>query len=324
VVPIVLLAIALAVSVLMNLGMGVSRLAHSAGGIKKHTLKHGGEDEFPKLSEKWSYGSGDTKVARIALAGVISRASEGSLFGATEDLVSRVSAQIRQARNDEEIKAIILEVDSPGGGVTPSDELWNELKEFRASAEDRKVIVFMRDLCASGGYYVSAAGDWLIAEPTTIVGSIGVIMSTLNMKGLSEKIGIKDVTIKSGANKDLLNPFSEVNPEQLALLQQMIDASYARFFNIVKESRNFDEAKLKALADGRIFDAGEALKEGFIDQIGYWDDAIAKTAELLGVDAVKVIRYESEPSLFQLLTSAKNPLRLPESHGPRLQYLWSP
>ena len=196
--------------------------------------------------------------------------------------------------------------------------------QFKASQDGRKVVVFMRDLCASGGYYVSAAGDWLIAEPTTIVGSIGVIMSTINMKGLSEKIGIKDVTIKSGANKDLLNPFTETSPEQLAILQEMIDASYRRFFNIVRDGRDFEEAKLKTLADGRIFDAQKALYEGFIDQIGYFEDAVAKTAELLGEKSVKIVRYESEPSFFKLLTSAKTPLRLPRSEGPKLQYLWSP
>ena len=325
---IIVLAIALVVSVLMNLGMGVSRLADSVvnlGKVERPHLRRGhGQDEFPTFTETWSYGRGDTKVVRIALDGVITRSSEDTLFGSTEDLVTRVLSQIQAAQNDEDVAAILMEVDSPGGGVTPSDEIWNALVQFKASQDGRKVVVFMRDLCASGGYYVSAAGDWLIAEPTTIVGSIGVIMSTINMKGLSEKIGIKDVTIKSGANKDLLNPFTETSPEQLAILQEMIDASYRRFFNIVRDGREFEEAKLKELADGRIFDAQKAMDEGFIDQIGYWDDAVAKTAELLGEESVKIVRYETEPSFFKLLTSAKTPLRLPRSEGPKLQYLWSP
>lgn len=325
---IIVLAIALVFSVLMNLGLGVSRITESVaqiGKVERHRFMGGkGHDEFPQFTETWSYGSGDTKVLRIALEGVITRSSEDTLFGSTEDLVTSVLKQIRAAQQDEDIEAILLEVDSPGGGVTPSDEIWNALVQFKASQDGRKVVVFMRDLCASGGYYVSAAGDWLIAEPTTIVGSIGVIMSTINMKGLSEKIGIKDVTIKSGANKDLLNPFTETSPEQLAILQEMIDASYRRFFNIVRDGRDFEEARLKELADGRIFDAQKALDEGFVDQIGYFEDAVAKTAELLGKESVKIVRYESEPSFFKLLTSAKTPLRLPRSEGPKLQYLWSP
>lgn len=322
-VVIILLSVALAISVLMNLGLSASRLAKPMA--KLTALEHGqGEDEFPTFTETWSYGKGHTKVARIAVEGVISRAGGESLFGATEDMVSSVLSQIRAAQNDQEIKAIILEVDSPGGGVTPSDEIWNALTQFKASQEDRKVVVFMRDLCASGGYYVSAAGDWLIAEPTAIVGSIGVIMSTLNWKTLSEKIGVKDVTIKSGLNKDLLNPFTETSPEQIALLQEMIDSSYARFFGIVRDARGLEEEKLKELADGRIFDAAKALDLGFIDQIGYWDDAVAKTAELLGQESVKIVRYESEPSFFKLLTTARVPFQLPHASAPKLQYLWTP
>ncbi len=319
-----LLSVALVFSLLMNLGLGASLLARPMATLKKLDRHGHGQDEFPHFTETWSYGAGDTKVVRIALSGVITRSGEESLFGAAEDPVTRVLNQIQAARNDDEVKAILMEVDSPGGGVTPSDEIWNALTQFKASQEGRKVVIFMRDLCASGGYYVSAAGDWLIAEPTTIVGSIGVIMSTLNMKGLSEKVGIKDVTIKSGANKDLLNPFTETSPEQLALLQEMIDASYRRFFEIVRDARDFEDADLRTLADGRIFDAARALDVGLIDQVGYWDDAVAKTAELLGEEEIRIVRYDSQPSFFQLLTSAKTPLRLPRQQAPRLQYLWAP
>jgi protease-4 len=191
------------------------------------------------------------------------------------------------------------------------------------------VVVFMRDLAASGGYYVAMGGTWLIAQPTTVLGSIGVIMQTLNLKGLSEKIGITDVTIKSGANKDLLNPFTEVDPAQRALLQEMIDAMFEHFLSVVAKNRPAIPAdRLRALADGRLFVSQQALDLKLVDQIGYWEDALAKTAELLGVESVKVIRYKQPIDFFTWLMSVRNPIR-PErwlaSHArPRFLYLWAP
>ena len=171
------------------------------------------EDEFPTFTEKWSYGSGDVKTVRIAVEGPIFRESEESFFGFKYDKIEAILRQIRAAKNDEAVKAIILEVDSPGGDLTASDEIYKALQDFKRCAEGRKIIVFVRNMAASGGYYVSAPADWIIAEPTSIIGSIGVIMQTLNWKGLSEKIGLTDVTIKSGTNKDLLNPFRDVSPD---------------------------------------------------------------------------------------------------------------
>ena len=240
------------------------------------------EDEFPTFTEKWSYGSGDVKAVRIAVEGPIFRESEESFFGIKYDKIEAILRQIRAAKNDEAVKAIILEVDSPGGDLTASDEIYKALQDFKQSADGRKIIVFVRNMAASGGYYVSAPADWIIAEPTSIIGSIGVIMQTLNWKGLSEKIGLTDVTIKSGTNKDLLNPFRDVSPEQLAQLQEMIDSMYRQFFTIVQTNRNIEAESLKAIADGRIFSADLALKNRLIDQIGYWEDAVTKTAELLG------------------------------------------
>ena len=215
--------------------------------------------------------------------------------------------------------------------MTSSDEIYRELLAFRQSAEGRKVVVFVRNMAASGAYYVSAPADWIVAEPTAILGSIGVIMQTLNFKGLSEKIGITDTTIKSVTNKDLLNPFRDVQPAQVALLQTIVDDMHRRFFHIVQTSRKIDPAKLKQLADGRIFTADVALKNGFIDQIGYWDDAIAKLSELLGQDSVKIVRYERKPEFFEMLSEIRSPLSSPlslahlsEAGTPRFMYLWKP
>lgn len=323
-IAIVLLAVGLLVSVALNTGFAAALLVRSGKPLSGAT---GGEDEFPSLTERWSCGSGDVKAARISVEGVIAREGDGGWLGDQPNKIDLILEQIQTAKNDAEVKAIILEVDSPGGGITPSDEIYHALMDFRDSSHDRKIVVFMRDLAASGGYYVSMAGDWLIAEPTAVVGSIGVIMQSLNWKDLSEKVGIHDVTIKSGANKDLLNPFNEVPPEQRKLLQDMIDAMYNHFLGIVQASRPIEEEKLKALADGRIFVANDALDIQLIDQIGYWSDAVDKTAELLDVTSVKVVRYEHRAGFLDVLAGVKFPLKLSSLMGartPQFLYLWNP
>ncbi|HMP77128.1 MAG TPA: signal peptide peptidase SppA [Kiritimatiellia bacterium] len=306
---------------------GLSAAVKDKFASRKHTHEHA-VDEYPDLSEVWSYGDGDVKAARIAVEGVILRETQSGLFSTPVNMVDSVLAQIRAAQADDDVMALIVEVDSPGGGITASDEIYRALLGFRESAEGRVVVVFMRDLAASGGYYVAMGGDWLVAQPTTVLGSIGVIMQSLNMKGLSEKIGITDVTIKSGANKDLLNPFTDVDPAQRALLQEMIDAMYEHFLGIVKENRDIPEAELRKLADGRLFVAPQALDLNLVDQIGYWDDVLAKTAELLDVESVKVIRYEQEIDFFTWLMTVRSPISpnawLPSLPRPRFLYLWTP
>jgi protease-4 len=282
-------------------------------------------DEAPELDETWSFGSGDVKVVRIPLDGVIMRSEEEGFLTARSDMVASILAQVRAAERDPDMRAIILEVNSPGGGVTPSDEIYNALRGFRNSRPDRRVVVFIRDLGASGAYYAAMAGDFIIAEPTAVVGSIGVIMQTMNFQGLSEKLGITDVTIKSGANKDMLNPFQAVNTNQVALLQTLIDEMQTRFRGIVAESRKLDPST-PDLFDGRIFSASDALKKGLIDEVGYWNDALARTAQLLDTGALRVVRYEPQRTFFEQLLEGKSPVVLPglKLHSPQFLYLWKP
>lgn len=284
------------------------------------------QDEMPKLDETWSFGSGNVKVVRIPLDGVIMRAEEEGFFTARSDMVESILTQVRVAEHDPDMRAIILEVNSPGGGVTPSDEIYNALRGFRASRPDRRVVVFIRDLGASGAYYAAMAGDFIIAEPTAVVGSIGVIMQTMNFQGLSEKIGITDVTIKSGANKDMLNPFQPVNTNQVALLQTLIDDMQTRFSGIVIEGRKLDAKAAAGLFDGRIFSASDALNKGLIDEIGYWNDALARTAQLLDTGALRVVRYEPQRTFFEQLIEGKSPVVLPslKLRSPQFLYLWKP
>jgi protease-4 len=281
------------------------------------------QDQEPMFDEIWSYGYGETKVVRIALEGVIMRGRQERLFGYEPDMVASILAQIRAATIDEYVKAIILEVDSPGGAVTPSDEIYAALEQFKKEDEERIIMVFVRDLAASGGYYAAMAGDYIIAEPTALVGSVGVIMQTLNMKGLGDKIGLSSVTIASGENKDLLNPFEEVNPAHVDMLQQLVDDMQDRFASIVEQSRGFEN---REMLDGRIFSAAQAHQHNFIDGIGYWQDAIEKLQELMEVDDLYVVRYYEQRGFWDSLMGARGPA-LPDFQAiksPKFLYLWKP
>jgi protease IV len=318
---ILLLAGTLGISLLLNL---------TAVSLLKGSPKSGhdgeGEDEFPKFTETHSYGSGTTKVVRIWFTGILTRQLDGGWLGAT-DPVEDALRQIRAARQDSDVAAILFEVDSPGGEVTAADEIHRELQLFKESRPDRKITVLVHDLAASGGYYISLPADRIIAQPTALIGSIGVIMQTLNIQGLSEKIGVTDTTIKSGKNKDLLNPFHPADPEQIALLQESVDAMYDRFLDLIAKGRHIKKADLKPLADGRVFTAEEALKHKLIDGIGYWDEAMDETCALLGVDDLHVVTYRAEKGFLDQLLGVRFPLLglkslLSAAASPRRLYLW--
>ena len=322
---IVILALAaiLGFSLLLNLA-AVGVLAGSAA--PRHDGR--GEDEYPRFTETHSYGAGEPKVVRIWFAGILTRELENGWFGSV-DPVEECLRQIRAARQDPEVAAIILEVDSPGGDVTSADEIHRELTLFKESREDRRLVVLVHDMAASGGYYISVPADRILAQPTALVGSIGVILQTLNIQGLGEKLGVTDTTIKSGKNKDMLNPFQPVDPEQVKLLQASVDALHDRFVDLVATGRSLKKSDVRPLADGRLFTADEALKHKLIDAIGYWDDAMDATAQLLGAEDICVVAYSSEKTFFETLMGSRGPLPRLRSWfsaatTPRRLFLWRP
>jgi protease IV len=265
-----------------------------------------GVDEFPALRETWSYGHGVTKVVRIPVKGVLVERDEGGLF-ASRGPVETALRQIRAATEDGDVKAIILEVDSPGGGVTASDLMYKALLDFKASTPDRKIVALLGDIAASGGYYVTTAADYIIAQPTTITGSIGVIISKYNIKKLGDDYGVKLETIKSGRNKDILSPFADLSDEQKTVLQDVVDEMYQRFVGLVARARpGVSKDDLQRLTDGRVFTSTKALECKLIDEIGYWNDAVAKTEGLLDVKEVKVVRYSEEFSLSDFLSGLQD------------------
>lgn len=215
---------------------------------------------------------------------------------------------IRRATLDPRIRGILLRVDSPGGEVTASDVVWKALADFRASTPDgagepRFVVALMGALAASGGYYVCAGADWIVAHPTTITGSIGVKMTSFNVRRLAERLGVGEVTISSGPNKNMLSPFQDLTEEQRSLLQAQVDAMQDRFVSIVSKGRKLDEGRVRALADGRIFLAPEAKEAGLVDEIGYVADAKSRVSERLGGSTPRFVTYAGGGSLLRSIFS---------------------
>ena len=233
-------------------------------------------------------------VLRVEISGVIT----GSEGGAA------ALRAIEHAIDDEDIQAILLVIDSPGGGVGPSDALYHALERFKLARPGRVVVVQAEDLLASGAYYVAMQADWISVTPTTVVGSIGVIMPGLNAAGLAQKLGLADSSVASGPSKDLGNPLKPVNPAHTAIQQAVVDALYDRFVGIVAGGRHLPESDVRALADGRILSARDALELRLVDAIGYEDGLDAKLAELLNCPEKDLVRYappESRGGLGALL-----------------------
>ena len=291
------------------------------------------QDETP-FKKTWLYGKGGENAAhvlKIRLRGVISESIQRNIFDPTEDTGAPTALRkIRAATKDKTIRGIYLDIDSPGGGVTISDELHDAICRFRNSNTNRFVFVHMGDLCCSGGYYAAAPASWIMARPTTLTGSIGVIMSSINIAELARKIGLEGVTIASGDNKDLLNPLKPVDTNHVAILKRPISQLHERFVSIVAKGRHLPLEAVRQLADGRIFSAEDALKEKLIDGIGHEADAMKQIEKLAGGN-VRIYGYKEKPnfqSLFDgilLFESADGLVRkmkavLDEGDAPRAEY----
>jgi protease-4 len=259
------------------------------------------------------------KIAVIVMRGLISSSIPGNV---SDSMVDDLRAALQQARDDSRVKAIVLEVDSPGGEVTASDEIYNAVVKTRAR---KPVVVYMESLAASGGYYVSCGGRYLMANETTITGSIGVIIQTLNYEQLFNKVGLASVVFKSGKFKDMLNGARPITPEERELVQNFIMNTYEKFLAIVAKERNQPADRLRdTIADGRILSGKEALHNKLIDGLGELDDAFAKAKELANAPDAKVVRYGPPFSLFRFLrifggSESKIELQLPKQLVPQLE-----
>ena len=255
------------------------------------------------------------KIAVIPLAGIIAFEAEGSLGDA---MVEDFKLALKQAAADPDVKAVVIETDSPGGEITASDVLNDAVRNFDA---DKPVIVYFNAIGASGAYYMACGADWIMCNDTTFTGSIGVIISTLNYRDLFGKIGLESVVFKSGKFKDMLNGAREMSPEEKEYVQGLVMQSYDRFLGIVAASRKLDPEKLRAgPADGRILSGTDALREKLVDQLGYIEDAYAKARELGQAPNATVVRYLRHYHFGKLLQflgesrAAKIQIDLPGKH----------
>jgi len=231
------------------------------------------------------------KIVVVDVAGLLINAHESEFFGQGEHPVGLLLEQLDKARRDKKVKAVILRINSPGGTVTASELMHEEIVRFRERT-GKPVLAVCMDLAASGGYYVACACDEIYAQRSSVVGSIGVIMQTFDLTGTLAKLGIGADAIVSGPNKGAWSPFETMTEEQRAIFQAMVDEFYDQFVSVVAAGRaNLDEPQVQALADGRVFTAAQALEFGLIDRIGTMRDAIAAAKDRTEVEKVHVVRY---------------------------------
>ena len=308
----VFLGVALCASVFINLLLSAIAL-RSFGSSTRF------EEQPPSFREVIVQRGGRDKIAVIMMRGLISSSLPGSVG---DTMVDDMRLALEQARDDDHVRAIVLEIDSPGGEVTASDIIYNWVAKTRAK---KPVVVYMDSLAASGGYYVSCGGQYLIANETTITGSIGVIIQTLNYEQLFNKVGLASVVFKSGKFKDMLNGARPVTPEEREYVQGFVMKTYDKFLGIVARERNLPADALRnTVADGRILSGRDALDNKLIDAVGQIEDAFAKAKELGHAPGATVVKYGPPFSFGRLFrafgsTDNKIELTLPKQLMPQLE-----
>ncbi|MBP5430613.1 MAG: signal peptide peptidase SppA [Elusimicrobiaceae bacterium] len=269
---------------------------------------------------------GNASVAWIKVRGVIATDNSSSPFSRPQG-ASAIAKKIREAGENENVKAIVLDINSPGGTVAAVQNIYSEI--LKAKKNGKKVVALFRDVAASGGFYIAMAADKIVAEPGTITGSVGVIMQTSNVEGLFEKIGVKMVPITSGKYKDMGSSFRPMTDAEKALLQDMVDDTYTQFFAAVKAGRpNVSEENLTEYTDGRVFTGQRAYNLGFVDKLGGEDEALQLAGELAGIKDPKIISSSADSLrdfIFSVGSSMENKSiakQLESLATPSVSYLW--
>ena len=295
--------------------------------------------ELTPLEERVIGGSGKDKILVIDITGIITDKKKGKkgILGPDRSvrLTSRVREELDKATKDDDLKALIVRINSPGGGVTTSDIIHHEINEFKRK-KGIPVIVELMEIATSGGYYIATAGDKIFAHPTTITGSIGVVGVKVDASGLLNKIGIVDETIVSGESKDMLSPLRSMSGEERGIIQSIIDELYGRFVSVISDSRGITEGEIRAFADGRAYTASEALRLNLIDGISYMDGTVEAAKKAAGISTGRIISYSrsgdyranyysgtsiSAPTTFNLINIDGDTLTDPSM---RFMYMWMP
>ena len=294
----------------------------------------GGENAQPPetFRERYVSGEGSDKIAVLPVAGTIASEAPGALGAATAS-PETLRNQLRQANEDRRVKAVVLEVDSPGGGVVPTDQMHDSIQDFKEET-GKPVVVSMGQTAASGGYYISTAADRIFANANTLTGSLGVIFEYLNFTEAAEEYGIQQEVVKSGPFKDIGSPTREPTEEELEILQAYVDEGYDQFVQVIVEGRDLPEQIVRELADGRVYSGQQAETLGLVDELGDLERATEVSKELAGVERATVVRYQRRsPGIVELLQarltqSKPEAVQVLETAGldlnPQLQYLYRP
>src|SRR3989440_12894417 len=311
----IFLAVALCASVFINLVLAATAFRRFGGGPQF-------EEPTPSFREiivqRGARGSGD-KIAVITMRGLISSSLPGNVG---DTMVEDMRLALQQARDDDHVRAIVLEIDSPGGEVTASDVIYNWVVKTRAK---KPVIIYMDSLAASGGYYVACGGGYLMANKKTSTGRSSVSILKVKYEQLFNKVGLASVVFKSGKFKDILNGARPITPEERELVQSFVMNTYEKFLGIVAKERNLPADLLRnTIADGRILSGKDAFEHKLIDGLGELEDAFAKARELGNAPDAKVVKYGPPFSLSRFLrifgeTDSKIELTLPKQLIPQLE-----
>lgn len=327
-------ALFLAFLLLISGALNVLLLVASLGSFAASGLGAAAEDDGDyRLVHLAGDRDATVKVMRIPIEGAIAE-QQNPVLGAAGGTVSRVRRALRTAAADDSIRGVLLAIDSPGGGVTDSDQIYQLIQRFRQEQPNKHVLALFGDIAASGGYYVAAAAERIVAQRTTITGSIGVIMSAWNFSEAADQLGVKQIAIKSDHTplKDILSPTRPMTDAEYALLKGIVEQLYQQFVDVVDQGRpGLSREQVLALATGAIYTGPQALQNGLVDQVGNQQDALEWFKSTLGQD-VELLDHRRLPSLRDLLFGVRAPAPptleqaaaqlLTSTTGPRCLYYW--
>jgi protease IV len=276
------------------------------------------------------------KILLVPVHGLLIQEAPG-LWGEA-DAVSSTLRALDLAEKDEAVKAVLLSIDSPGGGISDCDRIHHRIAAFRKARPGVPVLAAMGDMATSGGYYIAAPTDWIVAQRSTVTGSIGVIMQLANVERLAEMLGVRMETVKSAEHKDAGSPFRSLTAEERKRFQEMINGMYEQFLQVVLDGRKaagLTREELLPLADGGVMTADKALKAKLVDAIGFLDDAWAEARRRAKAPDAKVVRYERPAGVLDLLRAQATPpepgvaafgrlLHRLADGSARMMYLWAP
>ena len=282
--------------------------------------------------EEYISGSGPAKIAVVPIQGTIVPADAAVAGVQPTSTPEGLADALQQAKDDPGVAAIVLEVNSPGGGVTATDEMHRSILDFREQT-GKPVVVYMGDVAASGGYYISTAADRIVANETTLTGSLGVIFTLTDFSELADRYGVEQEVVKSGEFKDMGSSFRDLTPEERQILQSIVDEAYGEFVGVIVEGRGLPEERVREIADGRVYSGEQAKELGLVDSFGGLDEAAEVSRDLANVREATVVRYVEKPTFFETLMARFAPqepevLQIAEEAGltlePKPYYLYLP